>query len=149
MSWTVFTLLNAGIVGSNPTQGMDVCLRLFCVYVVLCVHSGLSIGWSPSKESYRLCIGLRNWKSGPGPTKGVQRHRWVDGWMDGWMDGWNCLGYWQYHKQDLDNREITVGLCLECQVLGEREIVKRCDRTMYRVLCFSRRSMLYLGLLDF
>jgi hypothetical protein len=24
----------------------------------------------PSKEIYRLCIGLRNWKSGQGPTKG-------------------------------------------------------------------------------
>jgi hypothetical protein len=26
----------------------------------------------PSKESYRLCIGLRNWKSGQGPTKGCR-----------------------------------------------------------------------------
>jgi hypothetical protein len=31
-----FARLNAGIVGSNPTQGMNVCLRLFCVCVVLC-----------------------------------------------------------------------------------------------------------------
>jgi hypothetical protein len=29
--WTVFALLNAGIVGSNLTQGMDVCVRLFCL----------------------------------------------------------------------------------------------------------------------
>jgi hypothetical protein len=28
---TVFTRSNPGIVGSNPTQGMDVCLRLFCL----------------------------------------------------------------------------------------------------------------------
>jgi hypothetical protein len=33
---------NAGIVGSNPTQGMDV--RLFCVHVVLCVGRGLATG---------------------------------------------------------------------------------------------------------
>jgi hypothetical protein len=29
-----------GIVGSNPTRGMDICVRLFCVYVVLCVGIG-------------------------------------------------------------------------------------------------------------
>jgi hypothetical protein len=33
--------LNTGIVGSNPTQGMDVCVRLFIVRVVLCVGRGL------------------------------------------------------------------------------------------------------------
>jgi hypothetical protein len=31
---TVFTRSNAEIVGSNSTQGMDVFLRLFCVFVV-------------------------------------------------------------------------------------------------------------------
>jgi hypothetical protein len=30
-AWTVFARSNAGIVGSNPTQGMDVCVRLFSV----------------------------------------------------------------------------------------------------------------------
>jgi hypothetical protein len=35
---------NAGIVGSNHTQGMDVCVRLFCVCVVLCVGGGLATG---------------------------------------------------------------------------------------------------------
>jgi hypothetical protein len=48
---TVFARSNTGIVGSNPTRGMDVCLHLFCVCVVLCVGSGLATGWSPSKES--------------------------------------------------------------------------------------------------
>jgi hypothetical protein len=32
----VFASLNTGIVGSNPARGMDVCLSLFCVCVVLC-----------------------------------------------------------------------------------------------------------------
>jgi hypothetical protein len=45
-AWTVFARLGAGIVGSNPTQGMDVCVRLFCVCVVLCLDSGLATGWS-------------------------------------------------------------------------------------------------------
>jgi hypothetical protein len=35
-AWNFFARPNAGIVGSNATQGTDVCLRLFCVCVVLC-----------------------------------------------------------------------------------------------------------------
>jgi hypothetical protein len=35
-AWNIFAHSNTGTVGSNPTQGMDVSLRLFCVYVVLC-----------------------------------------------------------------------------------------------------------------
>jgi hypothetical protein len=37
-------LLDAGIVGSNPTQGMDLRVRLFFVCVVLCVGNGLATG---------------------------------------------------------------------------------------------------------
>jgi hypothetical protein len=48
--WNVLVRSNAGIVVSNPTQGMDVCLRLFCVRI----GGGLAVGWSLSKESYRL-----------------------------------------------------------------------------------------------
>jgi hypothetical protein len=43
---TVFSRSNAGIVGSNPTQGMDVCvpytlliLIYIIVVVVVCIHS--------------------------------------------------------------------------------------------------------------
>jgi hypothetical protein len=61
-AWTVFASSNTGIVGSNPTRGVDVCLRLFCVHAV-----ALRRGNPPSKEFYRLCIGSRNWKSGQGP----------------------------------------------------------------------------------
>jgi hypothetical protein len=42
-AWTVFARLNAGTVGSNPTQGIE-CL---CAFVVLCVGSGLATGSSP------------------------------------------------------------------------------------------------------
>jgi hypothetical protein len=41
---TVFARSDAGIVCSNPTQGMDVCVRLFCICVVLCVGSGIATG---------------------------------------------------------------------------------------------------------
>jgi hypothetical protein len=46
-AWTVFARSNAGIVGSNPTQGTNVCVRLFCVCVVQCVGSGLATGRIP------------------------------------------------------------------------------------------------------
>jgi hypothetical protein len=35
---------NTGIVSSNSTRGMDVCMCLFCGCVVLCVGSGLATG---------------------------------------------------------------------------------------------------------
>jgi hypothetical protein len=41
-AWTVFAGSNAGIVGSNPTRGIDG----LCVCVVLCVGRGLATGWS-------------------------------------------------------------------------------------------------------
>jgi hypothetical protein len=67
-AWTVFARSNTGVVGSNRTQGMVVCVRLFCVCVVPCVGSGLTMSWSPVK-GVLPCIGLRNWKSGQGPTE--------------------------------------------------------------------------------
>jgi hypothetical protein len=41
-AWTVFTRSNTEIVASNPTGGMDVCVRLFCIYVVLFVGNDLA-----------------------------------------------------------------------------------------------------------
>jgi hypothetical protein len=67
-AWTVFARSYTEIVGSNPTGGMDVCVR-FCV--VLCVGAVLQRTDPPSKESYRLCIRLVNWKRGQGPTTGL------------------------------------------------------------------------------
>jgi hypothetical protein len=49
------------------------CVRLFCVYAVLCVSSGLATGWSlvqgvlPSMQKR-----LRNCRRGQGPTKGCE-----------------------------------------------------------------------------
>jgi hypothetical protein len=62
----------AGVVGSNPTRSIDVCMRLFCIYAVLCVGRGRAKDWSPSKERYWLCIGLRNWKSNQGQQRPVE-----------------------------------------------------------------------------
>jgi hypothetical protein len=47
---------------------MDVHVRLFCVCVGLCAGgAALRRADPPSKESYRLCIGLKNLKSSQGP----------------------------------------------------------------------------------
>jgi hypothetical protein len=36
-AWTVFTRSNAGIVGSNPSRGMHICVRVYTVFVFFCV----------------------------------------------------------------------------------------------------------------
>jgi hypothetical protein len=40
-TWTVFARSNTGIVGSNPTRGVDI-----CVYSVFVLGSGFATGWS-------------------------------------------------------------------------------------------------------
>jgi hypothetical protein len=72
MAWTVFARSKTGVLGSNLTWGMDVCVRLFWVCTVLCAGSALATGWSPSKESYQLCKSARKRKSDQGPTKGCR-----------------------------------------------------------------------------
>jgi hypothetical protein len=65
---TVSVHLSTGVMGSNPTQGMDVSLLLFRVCAVMCIGSALATDLASSKESYRLCVRLRNCKIGRGPT---------------------------------------------------------------------------------
>jgi hypothetical protein len=69
---TVFVRSSSAIMGSKPTRGMDVCVSLFCVYVVLCVGGGLATGWSPVQEVLPPVYRIKNWKSGQGPTIGLQ-----------------------------------------------------------------------------
>jgi hypothetical protein len=47
MAWlykarTISARANTEVLGLDPTRSMDVCVRLFCVRVVLCVDSGLA-----------------------------------------------------------------------------------------------------------
>jgi hypothetical protein len=54
--WTVFVRSKAGIVGSNPTQGMDVCVCVYSVFVLSCVHvAALRRADDSFKETYSLC----------------------------------------------------------------------------------------------
>jgi hypothetical protein len=67
-TWTAFARSNAGIVVSNPTQGMDVCVCLFCDCVVLRVGSGFATG-SPTFQGALPTVNwmekLKKKKNGP------------------------------------------------------------------------------------
>jgi hypothetical protein len=79
-SWTVSARSNDEIVESNPTEGRDVCVRLFSVRVGLCVGSGLVMGLSRVQEVLSTVCRkrLRNWRRGQDPTKGGRS---IDEWM--------------------------------------------------------------------
>jgi hypothetical protein len=52
---TVFARSEAGIVGSNPNQGMDVLCLCVCAFFCVCVQvEALRRADHPPKESYRL-----------------------------------------------------------------------------------------------
>jgi hypothetical protein len=78
-AWSALARSNGGIVGSNPTQGMDVCVRLFCVYVVLCVGSGLSTGWSPVQGVLQTVLRLSNWSETKRFTDVLRFEVWATG----------------------------------------------------------------------
>jgi hypothetical protein len=68
-AWTVFTRSNAGIVGSNPTRGMDVCVRLSCL-CCLGVGSGLATSWSPVQGVLPTVYMIKKMKERPRSNKG-------------------------------------------------------------------------------
>jgi hypothetical protein len=59
---TVFARSNTGIVGSNSTRIMHVCVHLFSVLHMFV--AALRRDDPTSKQSCRLCVGLRNWRDG-------------------------------------------------------------------------------------
>jgi hypothetical protein len=65
-AWTIFARSNTGVVGSNPTLGMDVCVRLFLVCAVLCVGSGLATGWSLVQGVQSAAYRITKLKNRPG-----------------------------------------------------------------------------------
>jgi hypothetical protein len=68
---TVLTRWNSGIMGSKSTQGMDVCVRLFCVYVVSCVGSSLWTGWSPVQGILPALNRLKKMRKQPRSNKRI------------------------------------------------------------------------------
>jgi hypothetical protein len=77
--WAVFVPSNTGIVGSNPTQGMAACWRLFRVCVVLCVCSGFAMGWSPVQGVRPTVYSITKLKKLTGPNQELWSHWWMDG----------------------------------------------------------------------
>jgi hypothetical protein len=75
-AWTVFARSNAGIVGSNPTRGMDVCVCLFCVCVcvVLCIGTGLATCWSSVQCVLPCVYKIKKLKKRPRSNKGLYSH---------------------------------------------------------------------------
>jgi hypothetical protein len=73
-TWTDFAGSDNGIVSSNPTQGMDVSVRLFCVCVVLCVRSDLAMGWSPDQGVLPTVYMIKKLKKRTSPKKGLLSH---------------------------------------------------------------------------
>jgi hypothetical protein len=73
VAWTIFARSNTGIVGSNPTQGMDVCLLLFSV------GSGLETCWSTIQGALPTALGLRNWSETKSFTDAL-RSKWEQTW---------------------------------------------------------------------
>jgi hypothetical protein len=71
-AWTVFARSNTGVMGSNPTRNMDVCVRLFYVCVVLCVGSGFATGWSPVQRVLPFVYRIKKVKKRTRPTRAVQ-----------------------------------------------------------------------------
>jgi hypothetical protein len=65
-AWTIFARSDSGIVGSNPTQRMDV----WCVCVVLCLGRGPGTSWSLVQGVLPSVIRSWNWKKRSG-TKGA------------------------------------------------------------------------------
>jgi hypothetical protein len=74
-TWTLLLRSNTGVVGSNPTRNMDVCLRLFCVCVVLCVGNGLAMGWSPVQGVLPTAYRIKKMETRPESNKGLHSHR--------------------------------------------------------------------------
>jgi hypothetical protein len=67
-AYNIFASSNTGIVCSNLTRLMDVCVLLVCV--ILCVGRGLTTGWSQVQVVYTVYM-IKKLKTGQDLTKGL------------------------------------------------------------------------------
>jgi hypothetical protein len=95
-AWTMFACLNSGDAGSNPTEVMDVCVRLFCVCVVICVDSGFVTGWSPVQGVLPTVYRIKKLNKRPRSNK-----RTVEPYVDRWyivVEEWGGQEFWMTHS---------------------------------------------------
>jgi hypothetical protein len=130
-AWTVFARSITRVASSNSTQGIIVLwvyavFMLFCVLVVVLRRAD-----PPSKESYWLCIGFKNWKVGQVPKvcrvieKKNTRNSYVD-YLYWFYSCNNFLRYlntlfaflsWFYNKHYLKEWTTTTRIILEYELL--------------------------------
>jgi hypothetical protein len=71
VAWTVFVRSDTGVVGLNPTRGMDVYLCLFCLCCPVLTQRPCS-GLIPRPRNPTDCVWLKNCKNrGQGPSRNV------------------------------------------------------------------------------
>jgi hypothetical protein len=77
---------------------MDICLRLFCVCVVLYLGSGLATGWSPVRGVLPTVYRIKKLKKRPKSNKKTVK-RYVGRWVGGWVGGYVGRGEMYYTMQ--------------------------------------------------
>jgi hypothetical protein len=119
-AWIVFARTLGSWVRISFKAWMSVCV--YSVSVLFCVE--VAALWRtdpPSKESYRLCIGLRNWKSVQGHTKGLQSH--------------NIKIVWILHKTEEDGETTgNLNTCVNTPAGRGNQLIHLSDS---RNCCFS------------
>jgi hypothetical protein len=91
---------------------MSVCV--YSVFVLFCVQvATLRRVDPPSREYYRLCMGLRNWKAAKTPTKGC-------GTLDGWILCINSTSTYPNYDTCFRHHLATSHLCHIWHCLGIR-----------------------------
>jgi hypothetical protein len=76
-AWTDFARSKAGIVGSNSTEGMDI-----CVFVLSCVQVAAFRRLITHPRSHTACVKRIMKLKKPGPNKGCEA---IDEWMNEWI----------------------------------------------------------------
>jgi hypothetical protein len=83
-SRAVLTPSNSGIVGSNPTQGMDVFVCVYAVFVLSCVQvAALRLADLSFMESHRLCKKVYETEE-----QARAQERAVESLINEWMNEW-------------------------------------------------------------
>jgi hypothetical protein len=82
-AWTVLSRSNAGVVGSKPTRGIDICACVYPICISLRVGSGLTMSWSSVQEVLQTVYRIKKLGKRPeihglnGSKRGFCEHRFI------------------------------------------------------------------------